>query len=300
MAACPVDVSPLSYSRRRPLTLTQRRLEANRRNAARSTGPRSANGKTRVARNAIKHGFFAAQERWTPAQQHDFQTLLAGLRDDFRPASIIEEDCVRTMAESYVRMASALRYENIAARKHHRERERDLEARIAAGDAPEGARLRAQRARLRRAGLWRPTIPDEREAMAITRYLGRIERTIYLAASQLGTLKNLGNGGASSSGKAQKQTHYSAMPNSHRQTLRIASEQRSDAIFVTENAQKQTHYSATPNNGPEALRRAFAQRFDHSTTSDDETESAKTNPLSSMFTGNRHQRRRAKALARRG
>jgi hypothetical protein len=30
-----------------------------------------------------------------------------------------------------------------------------------------------------------------------------------------------------------------------------------------------------------------------------EAENSKTNPLSSMFTGNRHQRRRAEALARR-
>src|SRR5271170_2881517 len=111
MAASPVSVVPASNSnlRRRPLALTQRRLEANRRNARRSTGPRTAEGKARVARNAIKHGFFAAQDRWTPAQHRDFEGLLEGLSDDFRPTSIIEESCVRIMAESYVRMASALR-----------------------------------------------------------------------------------------------------------------------------------------------------------------------------------------------
>ena len=144
MAACP-DVSPLPHLRRRPLTLTQRRLEANRRNAARSTGPRTARGKARVARNAIKHGFFVGQERWTPAQHRDFEALLDGLRDDVRPEGIIEESCVRTIAESYVRMAAVLRYENIAALRHHQERDRELDWRIAAADATDAARLGARR-----------------------------------------------------------------------------------------------------------------------------------------------------------
>ncbi len=264
MAACP-DVSPLPRLRRRPLTLTQRRLEANRRNAARSTGPRTARGKARVARNAIKHGFFVGQERWTPAQHRDFEALLDGLRDDVRPEGIIEESCVRTIAESYVRMAAVLRYENIAAHRHHQERDRELDRHIAAADAPNAAWLGARRERLRRAGWWKPTIPGEREAKAILRYLGCLERTIEAAASYL---------------IAQKQTHYSATPNSGPEALRRAYAQRLDD-------------SATPNSGPEALRRAYAQRFDDSATPNSGPEVAtpseaqhdKTNPLSSTFTG---------------
>src|SRR5208283_1480823 len=155
MAACPVDVPPLSHLRRRPLALTQRRLEANRRNAARSTGPRTAQGKARVARNAIKHEFFVPQEKWTPPQRHDFETTLNGLRDDLQPQGVLEESCVETMAASYVRMASVLRYENIAALKHHQNLDREMSQRIATAVPSEAARLRAQRNRLRRAGLWR-------------------------------------------------------------------------------------------------------------------------------------------------
>ena len=114
MAARPVYIAPAVSLRRRPLALTPRRLEANRRNAARSTGPRTAAGKCAVARNAIKHGFFAAQERWTPRQHRDFEETLDGLRDDLKPQGILEESCVTTMAQSYVRMATMLRYENIA------------------------------------------------------------------------------------------------------------------------------------------------------------------------------------------
>jgi hypothetical protein len=35
---------------------TQKQIEANRRNARKSTGPRSASGKKRASRNALKHG----------------------------------------------------------------------------------------------------------------------------------------------------------------------------------------------------------------------------------------------------
>jgi hypothetical protein len=260
MAASPVGIvpTPISNARRRPLALTQRRIEANRRNATRSTGPRTTEGKSRVARNAIKHGFFAAQERWTPRQHRDFEQTLDGLRDDLRPQGILEEGCVRTMAQSYVRMAAMLRYENIAALKYHQRRERDLNERIAAANPSEAARLEAQRDKLRRAGLWRPTIPGPREARAIIRYSGSLDRAIRRASSDLEGLKNMRLGGALSRSIVQKQTHYSATPSGVRRL----------------------------GEGPQVA-------------TSSPTENGKTNPLSSMFAGNRHQRRRAKALASR-
>ena len=188
MAACPVTISP-AISRRRPIALTQRRVEANRRNAARSSGPRTPEGKARVARNAIKHGFFTAQERWTPTQHRDFEETLVGLCDDLRPQGVAEERCVLTMAQSYVRMAAMLRYENIAALKYHQQRDRELNERIAAAAPLEAARLRAERNKLLRAGLWMPTIPGPRAAQAIIRYSGSIDRAIHRAASELEGLK---------------------------------------------------------------------------------------------------------------
>jgi hypothetical protein len=64
------------------------------------------------------------------------------------------------------------------------------------------------------------------------------------------------------------------------------------AASVEQKLQKQTHFEASPRSGPEARRRTSHTAFTSA-------ENAKTNPLSSMFTGNRHHRRRAKALAAR-
>jgi hypothetical protein len=278
MAACPVAITPLA--RRRPLVLTRRRLEANRRNARHSTGPRTAQGKATVARNPIKHGFFAAPQRWTPAQHRDFEALLDGFRDDFHPGDALEEGCVRILAESYVRMAAALRYESIAALKHHRAVERELEGRIAAAEPGQAARLKARREHLREAGLWGPTIAGEREAMAIMRYLGRLDRTIAGALAQL---------------NRQKQTHFAAAPRSGPEALRRAGVQRFEASGPATKAQKQTHFEESPVSGSEARQAAEGPP----TGSPSEIENVKTNPLSSMIMGNRHQRRRAKALARR-
>lgn len=46
----------------RTLRVTQRRVDANRRNAMRSTGPRTPEGKAKVRLNALRHGFRARDE----------------------------------------------------------------------------------------------------------------------------------------------------------------------------------------------------------------------------------------------
>ena len=40
---------------------TQKQIEANKKNALVSTGPKSSEGKAKVANNAIKHGIFARE-----------------------------------------------------------------------------------------------------------------------------------------------------------------------------------------------------------------------------------------------
>ncbi len=269
MAACPAAVPTLRSSRGR-YVLTQSRLAANRRNAARSTGPRTAEGKARVARNAVKHGFFAAIQRWSPEQHRDYADLLEGLRNDFKPASGLEEVCIATMAESWVRMASVMRYENVAALEYHQRKDREIDDRIAATDSAEAARLEAHREQLRRAGLWKPSLPGPRETNFVIRCMGNLDRRIAHASSVLRELQSTRIEESSSIARTRKQSHWEK----HREALR----RTSDDAPPDSNSQKQTHSPALEN----------------------ELEIAKTNPLNSMFMGNRHERRRAKALARKG
>jgi hypothetical protein len=58
---------------------SQKRLDANRANAARSTGPQTPEGKTRSAQNARKHGFTAS--KFAVVRLEELNSL-ANLRDD--------------------------------------------------------------------------------------------------------------------------------------------------------------------------------------------------------------------------
>jgi hypothetical protein len=253
---------------------------------AHSTSPRSQPPQRRVLdrpANAGREGAGRAQshQAWLfrsagkmdPRAASRFRGDARGAARRLQPQSALEESCVTTMALSYVRMAAMLRYENIAALEYHQQQDRQMSERIATAKPAEAAHLRAQRQTLRRAGLWEPTIPGPREAKAIIRYSGCLDRTIRRAAAELESSRRLRKGSFSAIGKMQKQNHYSAPPNNRP----AAADGPRIPLRPNMNVQKQTHFEAPPSTN----------------------ENTKTNPLSSMFMGNRHERRRAKALAKR-
>jgi hypothetical protein len=94
---------------------SRRQLAANRSNAARSTGPRTPEGKDAVRWNALKHGLLAKEvvvrAGESPEHPADFHHLLSRLRESFCPASIVEEVLVEKVAACYWRMARVLRAE---------------------------------------------------------------------------------------------------------------------------------------------------------------------------------------------
>src|SRR4051794_28327039 len=68
---------------------SNRQIEANRRNAKRSTGPRTEQGKTRSSRNALRHGLSRSS---SGTQDADWVLVTAGL-------SISAPDFARIKAE---------------------------------------------------------------------------------------------------------------------------------------------------------------------------------------------------------
>ena len=66
------------------------RVAANRRNAKRSTGPRTVAGKQRASRNALKHGLCARFENLPSEDGPTFNMFLEELRADMRPRKLMQ------------------------------------------------------------------------------------------------------------------------------------------------------------------------------------------------------------------
>jgi len=64
---------------------TERKLEANRRNALRSTGPRTPEGKARVAQNPLKHGLLSRKTLLRNEDPKKLKALAKALRADLKP-----------------------------------------------------------------------------------------------------------------------------------------------------------------------------------------------------------------------
>jgi hypothetical protein len=100
--------------RKRPVS--ERKIQANRRTALRSTGPKTAHGKRTVARNAIKHGLLAQEVVITAGDGkenlEDFRALVERLWESYEPLGVVEEILVQTIATCWWRKARVLRAEN--------------------------------------------------------------------------------------------------------------------------------------------------------------------------------------------
>jgi hypothetical protein len=93
-------------------TLSEKQLAANRANAAKSTGPRTAEGKARAALNARKHGLAAATFTASSIEDTD---QLANLIDDavafYQPQNSQEQFAVERIALCQMALLRAYRFE---------------------------------------------------------------------------------------------------------------------------------------------------------------------------------------------
>ena len=97
------------------ISISPKKLEANRRNAQRSTGPKTEEGKSQSRRNALKHGILASALLITEGQGGEDPTeldeLLGALSGDLAPVGRLEEMLVEKIAVCWWRQKRALRCE---------------------------------------------------------------------------------------------------------------------------------------------------------------------------------------------
>jgi hypothetical protein len=88
-----------------PRPISEKKLEANRRNAQKSTGPVTEAGKHRSSMNAMQHGLLARAVPITVGDYREnaveFQNLLDSLRDRYQPFGAGEELEIEAIAQGY-------------------------------------------------------------------------------------------------------------------------------------------------------------------------------------------------------
>ncbi len=88
------------------------RVAANRRNAQKSTGPRTSEGKSHSRWNAVQHGLLA--KRLFPRDESEratFDHLLVSLRSDWQPEGVLEEILLEKIAVGYHKLSAVYGYE---------------------------------------------------------------------------------------------------------------------------------------------------------------------------------------------
>ena len=86
-----------------------RQLNANRRNARRSTGPKTDEGKHCSSRNNLKHGLYSDDVVLSGENLDDYFALTAEIEDEFKPATPTEEYLVHTIAAARWRLIRVLK-----------------------------------------------------------------------------------------------------------------------------------------------------------------------------------------------
>ena len=95
--------------------VSAQKVEANRKNAQKSTGPRTDAGKAKSAMNSYKHGFFAKRLFPTAEQlakdESDYLAVADGIYEHYQPSGFMENFWAEKIATEAVRLARLMGYE---------------------------------------------------------------------------------------------------------------------------------------------------------------------------------------------
>jgi hypothetical protein len=91
---------------------TEAQILANRRNALKSTGPRTSEGKAAVSQNAVKHGLLTRQDVISSESQADFDLYREQLLDELAPVSPMESMLAERIVTLSWRLKRVCRIQN--------------------------------------------------------------------------------------------------------------------------------------------------------------------------------------------
>jgi hypothetical protein len=94
--------------------ISEKKLAANRANALKSTGPRTARGKAISSRNSAKHGLNARSVLLRCEDREEFRRFVNEFHREYLPQTATEASLVNTMATARWRQARMCHFESAA------------------------------------------------------------------------------------------------------------------------------------------------------------------------------------------
>jgi hypothetical protein len=171
------------------------KINANRENAKKSTGPRTAAGKAASSRNGLKHGLCAAKHILPGEDSDDFQLLLDDLYTRFHPVGQSEEKLVKRIAADQWRLDRVLpmeagifrdRFYDVAKKDEARQEQYEIKKRYASEDGkPEPAPPTPPAAEDLLARAFSADCEGPNAFAQLARYEAAIERSIDRSLRQL-------------------------------------------------------------------------------------------------------------------
>lgn len=172
-------------------TVSVKKIEANRRNARKSTGPRTLQGKRRSSQNALLHGLtsrhIVVQDQDGGEHQADYNRLITSLNEYFKPQGVLERMYVETIATCYWRRQRVFRTErgmiarNLAGKRDHLRQEKVDTARF---------NLTPQLEREANALTDHLALPSREDIDKLLRYETMIDKQLQRAMEQLDILQS--------------------------------------------------------------------------------------------------------------
>ena len=180
---------------------SEKQIKANQKNARKSSGPKTAEGKKFASKNAVKHGLYSDDiiiKSATFSEDADqYEALVRSLFDELRPRGVLQEELVLKVANCMWRSRRVVRAETA----HINERMDDIDRDVR--DAADNKKWRSgldhdvddteltpeERARAVENGIGQRVIPDDETARYILRFEMRLDRQMSRALKELRILQ---------------------------------------------------------------------------------------------------------------